>query len=316
MKVLHVTNLYPYVEHPTYGIFVKEQIDSLKDHCYNEVYFINARKNGIKGYINSLLEVRKICKSFDVIHCHHQFSGLIVVFSSFSLKKRKVLSILGDLNKRSFLNQFIFKLIYRHFNFIIFKNTPPSNDRNFLTIPNGVNIDFFKVFKKQESKKHLGLEINENIIHVLFVSNGSLENPIKRYDKFLVVLKNLNATSNVKYLPLVLSNISRENVPIYFNAGDVMILCSDHEGSPNAIKEAMACNLPVVSTPVGNVKELLQNVENSIVTEDYTVDSIVLAFKNLDLSKNSNGREKLIKMNLDQKSVATKIFNLYGKIQN
>ena len=43
----------------------------------------------------------------------------------------------------------------------------------------------------------------------------------------------------------------------YYNSVDCLILTSFHEGSPNVIKEAMACNLPIVSTKVGDVEEII-----------------------------------------------------------
>jgi hypothetical protein len=84
MKVLHITNNYPTLKFPIFGIFVKEQIDSLtKQGVENEVFFINGKENGKKEYLQAICKIRKIIKKqqFDIIHCHHLFSAIILLLS-------------------------------------------------------------------------------------------------------------------------------------------------------------------------------------------------------------------------------------------
>ena len=81
MKVLHITNNFPTKQYPVFGIFVKEQIDSLSNlGVSNEVYFINGREFGLKAYWSSIKKLRKKLKSSDynILHCHHSFSALIL----------------------------------------------------------------------------------------------------------------------------------------------------------------------------------------------------------------------------------------------
>lgn len=81
MKVLHITNAFPYKENHVLGIFIKEQIESLADYLErNDVYFINAQKNGKIEYLKSIFKLRKIIAEYDIIHAHHIFSGMIVLF--------------------------------------------------------------------------------------------------------------------------------------------------------------------------------------------------------------------------------------------
>jgi|SRR5690554_1181297 len=314
MKVLHVTNLYPYKEAPTYGIFVKEQVNSLRTANLQNVFFINARLNSSKEYLKSIKKLKNIAKDYDIIHCHHQFSSISVFLAN--RKSKIITSILGDIKKRSFVNKLAFlfsKIISKK---VIFKNEIPHANTKFILLPNGVNLNIFKEKEKNLCKQELGLDKSK--IHVLFVSNGLLNNPIKRHDKFLEIIQGLNnkISTKSKYVPLYLNNVPREKVSTYFNAADLMILTSDHEGSPNAVKEAMACNLPIVSTSVGDVPVLLGNVKNSFVSKSGTVEELVdLAFK-IDLNIRSNGREKLIELKLDSESVAEKLINIYSELHN
>jgi glycosyltransferase involved in cell wall biosynthesis len=62
-------------------------------------------------------------------------------------------------------------------------------------------------------------------------------------------------------------------MPWYYSAADAMILCSDSEGSPTAVKEALACNLPVVSTDVGDVAEIVDGIAGIQICEQ-TADSL------------------------------------------
>ena len=307
MKVLHVTNLYPTSENPTYGIFVKEQIESLNNANLMDVFYINAKENGWKEYVKSIRVLRNIVPEYDIIHCHHQFSLIPVFFSN--PKAKIILSVLGDISKRDLLNKLVFhfsKLVSQR---VILKNRLIYSTKKYILLPNGVNLNFFKPIDKKSSKNFLGLSLDQN--YVLFVSNSRKENPIKRKDKFVEVLKAVNQKGSKKFKPLFMSGVERSMVLYYFNAVDFMILTSDHEGSPNAVKEAMACNTPIVSTAVGDVQRLLNGVLNSFVSEKGNVMELTDLVLQLDTCARSNGREKLKQLGLDSNSVGTLLTDQY-----
>ena len=94
--------------------------------------------------------------------------------------------------------------------------------------------------------------------------------PCKRIDRYSRTLSILRVQYHYTDLePLVLTNTARSLIPAYINASDLHLLTSDFEGSPNSIKECMACNIPVVSTPVGNVSDMLSDVEGSFVASTF-----------------------------------------------
>ena len=103
---------------------------------------------------------------------------------------------------------------------------------------------------------------------------------------------------------------------LHFNAADLVLLTSLWEGSPNVIKEALACNRPILSTNVGDVSTLLSNVNGcNIIEEDAQdiADKIKFSIENFSVS---NGREKVKSLKIDSKNVAFKIIELYKEISN
>lgn len=316
MKVLHITNNYPSSKFPIFGIFVKEQIESLsKEGVKNEVFFINGRENGKLEYLKQIFYLRKKLKKskYNIIHCHHALSALCLFFSG-EIKNNKVIV--------SFQNDPINELGVHTFNFIkhfidgcIFKNN--SNlitDPHSFYLPNGVNLNFFKPIDIIISRKKLGLDPNK--IYILFVSSNYIRKQ-KRYDIFTETLKILRTKysyTNIEELKMI--NIEREMIPYYFNAANLHLLTSDFEGSPNSVKESLACNTPVVSTDVGNVKSLLKNLEGSFCSVNNNPTELAyLVDKSLKMDIRE-GHDQIRKLELDSKSVATNLSDIYKKIIN
>ena len=120
-------------------------------------------------------------------------------------------------------------------------------------------------------------------------------------------------TIDSKFEELLLINQNRDNVPFYFNSSELHLLTSDFEGSPNSVKEALACNLDVVSTNVGNVKYLLNNLKNSYVSESNDPKDLAkLVLDSIEKKNNSKNRNHLINnLKLDIDSVANQIMEIY-----
>ena len=109
----------------------------------------------------------------------------------------------------------------------------------------------------------------------------------------------------------VLEDVPNDLVPLYLNASDVVLLTSRWEGSPNVIKEAMACNRPILSTNVGDVSCLLSNVKGCNIVE-VNVQDIAEKIKNsIEQYSMSDGREKVKELKIDSRNVAKKIIQLY-----
>lgn len=321
MKILHVTNAYPTVDNPIYGIFIKEQIESLQkiNGLTSDVHFINAREKGKIEYIRELFALKKRVRQYDIIHCHHVFCALVVLMIR-SKKNKIVVSFLSqgiiEFNVRfkiPLVNK-LYKYILRNADARIFKFGLPNdliNDKNSYYIPNGVNMDLFRPIGKREAKKKLNLDPEKR--YILFVSSNYLERPEKRYDRFMATFDILKSKYNkLDIEPLLLINEKRERVPLYFNASDIHLLTSDIEGSPNSVKESLACNTPVVSTNVGNVVDLLSNVKNCCISYNKSPEELAeyCSFV-LTNSENVYLKERIIELRLDMGSVAERITQVY-----
>jgi len=111
--------------------------------------------------------------------------------------------------------------------------------------------------------------------------------------------------------------IKHDEFPKYLNKSSIFVLTSFHEGSPNVIKEAMACNIPIVSTDVGDVKEVIGNTEGCFITSFKPKDmaeKIKLALEFSEKKGRTKGRKRLIELGLDSKTVAQKIIEVYKKV--
>jgi len=113
---------------------------------------------------------------------------------------------------------------------------------------------------------------------------------------------------------LELKAYTREQVVLLLNAVDVILMTSFTEGSPQIIKEAMACNCPVVSVPVGDVPELIKNVPGCYLA-DYNANDVAEKIKQtLNFGSRTDGRKRILDLGLDGETVAKRILQIYNSL--
>ena len=105
---------------------------------------------------------------------------------------------------------------------------------------------------------------------------------------------------------------------LYYNSADLLLLTSFHEGSPNVIKEAMACNCPIVSTDVGDVKRLFGEYTRCLYIHSFDPIDVAEKIKQASSSAKkhgqTNGRERIIELGLDSNTIAEKIIEVYNEV--
>lgn len=324
MKVLQITTNYPTEKNPVFGIFMKEQIESLEPlGIDNTIFFSNGSETGVGrkhgGIIIHLKSVFKLqwhllTHRYDLIHCHSNISGLILTLSGGWIFNKCILSFQNDPEK--FQDAKLFKKLYPFFNKIIVKKpTKYLQRKKVVYLPNGCNKDFFKPMDMEKCKKQLGLDLDKD--YILFVdSNTSKKRTQKRKDRFdetLNIVRRKYGHKNIK--ELVMIGVKREMVPVYMNACKLHLMTSDQEGSPNSIKECIMCNVPVVSTDVGNVRDMVQNINGCYVSNTFDAEELAgLVDRVLCMEETFLGRDALIATGYGMQTVALKLKSLYDNV--
>ncbi len=171
-------------------------------------------------------------------------------------------------------------------------------------IPNGVDLDLFSPGCQEQARKELGWGLHQRVV---IMNVGS--NPINKGLDLAKEAMKVTQTRVPEAELCVIPNVKPHQMPVYYRAADVLLSASKAEGSPNVVKEALACNLPVVSTPVGDVPLRLTGVHPSWIVERDPV-AIGEALSEVLLNRaRSNGRDHVRALSLDK--IAQQVMEVY-----
>lgn len=315
MKILHVTTNYPTPEYPIFGIFVKEQVESLKKIGIDcDVFYCDGKGRGFKQYITYVPKLwwKILTEHYDVLHCHHALSLIILTMTLWPFFKKTVLSYQNDPD-REWGGKF-FKFFYLFVNKFIVKNRSEYlKYSKMVYLPNGCNQDFFRPMDMMECREKLGWDKAKQ--YIIYMDSNKGARTQKRKDRFDEVVSLLNSQYGWNAEEVVMRNVDRPLVPLYLNAANLHMISSDFEGSPNSVKECMCCNTPVVSTDVGNVKEMIGDIEGAYVTKTFEAKELAECVDKVLSSKTPfNGRDKFLAKGYGMATVAEKLKQIYDKI--
>lgn len=310
--------MYPNEDDPNYGIFVKEQIDAIERiRCLDKVIYVIDGRKGFKEYVKSMFIIRRIVRkgNFDLVHIHYGLSGLFLLLGRI---KAPVLMTLhgGDIQAEQgkTVQVALTKMILKKCDFAITLNDRMNNiAKQFVhqtqIVPCSVNINLFNESPKKEKRK-------ADTVKILFPSAKS--RVVKDYPLFQKTCEILRQQYSLNVEEYCLENFSRQQVAELFNRMDVLLMTSISEGSPQVVKEAMACNLPIVSTNVGDVSILLDGVRGSYVANTRDANEMaLLVSKSLKCEKGGLlPRNQIIKLRLDDDSIAGRIVLVYEQLLN
>jgi teichuronic acid biosynthesis glycosyltransferase TuaC len=300
--------------------FVQEQVESIKKIGVEFAYF-NVIGKGISGYLKNLKPLGKIIGSFrpDIIHAHYGLSGLLALL----VKGRKPLvttfhgndiNTLHPLNNlKPNWNKFLSQLVHFWCNHSIFvteeiaKQIKPKPDKSDI-IPCQVNLNTFYPVDKYVARKQLNLSSSKK--YILFSS--SFKTPIKNYPLAQ------QACLQFENLELIeLDGFNRQEVNLLLNSCDLALITSYNEGSCQFLKEAMACNRPVVSTKVGDSEWIFGKTEGCYFTSYDPSDveeKIRLALEFDRHYGQTKGRDRIIAIGLDAETIAGRVYSVYKKV--
>src|SRR6266516_141396 len=265
LRVLMVTGMYPTAQKPHDCTFIKTQVDSLIAEGV-EVDVIHPRRGPLPiRYISAAIQVflKTLTGSFDVVNGHYAHWCLIarlqwttpVVASFLGGDLLGELYTKGGLSKRAILFRHVSRWMCYWADAVIvkteeMKKAAPGN--KVCVIPNGVDFTLFHPIPRTEARAALGWD--QDRYYVLF--GNDLRIPVKNYPLAQAAIERLYAKGIVAEL-VVANDLPQTKVVQYMNASNALILTSIAEGSPNVVKEAMSCNVPVVATNVGDVAQVI-----------------------------------------------------------
>ena len=183
-------------------------------------------------------------------------------------------------------------------------------------LPNGINLEVFKLLEnRDELRSRFGWQPKEFVILFSIRRGNSKLEAVKNYPLAEEVISILKADEKSSVRLEIISNKTHQQMNELFNAADCLLLTSLHEGSPNIVKEAMGCNLPIVSVNCGDIQERLISVENSFVSAAYDANELAqLCLSVREASRRSNGRDVITTQGLDSLSVAESLLRLFSSL--
>jgi glycosyltransferase involved in cell wall biosynthesis len=289
---------------------VKNQGESLINREISLDYF-GIKGKGFIGYFMNIFKLKNFISAgnYDIIHGHYSFSGII---ASLATNKPIITSLMGsDINIK-----YLYKLIIKIFSKYCWKCTIVKSESikntiglpDAVVIPNGVDFERFIPMNKELAKKLVNFDQHKK--YIIFIAD-----PEREEKNFLLAKTSFGLLKNKNielYIVFGENGIDHNLIPYYINAADVLLLTSKREGSPNVIKEAMACNCPIVSTNVGDVNSIIGKTNGCYITSFSPIDIVNKLTLALNFSSRTNGRKNI--HYLDNKIIAKKIIGLYNMI--
>ncbi len=305
--------MYPTPELPVFGTFVRDQVEALRRAGVEiDVLFINGHRSRF-NYLWGIFRLwwMLLRKPYHIVHAHHAISGFVARLQF--LCPVVVTYHGGEVQDHSSAWLKIPGRCARHlFDWVIMVNKDEkeliyNNDSRVTVIPCGVDFDRFKPASQDAAQAQLELPTEKPLI----LWAGEHWQPEKNL-KLLEASLNLLKQRRQEVELVLVSGKPHSVIPVYMNACDVLILTSWSEGSPMVIKEAMACNLPIVSTVVGDVAEVIGGVEGCYLTEPNPEDVADKLFNVLERNQRTNGRDKI--RHLSSGPITHLIIDVYNKL--
>ncbi|UCC76165.1 MAG: glycosyltransferase [Anaerolineales bacterium] len=293
-SVLVVTNMYPDEQNPDFGTFVQEQVVGLRGRGLDVDVLVVGGKRRKSSYIEGARRFRTRLRQrrYDLIHAHYVFSGIVArlqhrypLLVSFHGAAEMVgwvgwlCKALAPLADAVTVTSESHKLQLGH--------------PNARVVPCGVDLDLFVPMPRGQARQRLGLPPQKKL--VLFVG---IVRPEKRLDVIQAAVEILRREDEDVELAVVTAQ-PHQRIPLYMNACDVFALASDYEGSPVVIKEAMACNLPIVSVSVGDVKQVIGETQGCYICQRDPADMAQKLRLALSRGRRTDGRRVIQRLGLD-----------------
>lgn len=314
--------------------FVRSQFDSLEK-AGLDMWLFPVVGHGVWAHLRAVWNLRQLIRRErpDIVHAHYSIYGHVAWLALLGLCHRPkiIVSILGSFPTHSKKWRLVRFCIQHLWDGILVKSERTRAQLGFdlPIIPNGVNTGIFYPVSDSEREEMKGRVFGENKKYIIWCSNPEREEKNWPLAEEAVELYNAQCTMHNAQLVAVYNKTPQE-VAAYMNAADCLLLTSMSEGSPNVIKEAMACNCPIVTTDVGDVQERLRDLDGCYITQteheitssaahtlyhaEVAQDIAQLLRKALDFGQRTMGYERIMQDGLTIDEIAKRIIQLYNNL--
>lgn len=177
-----------------------------------------------------------------------------------------------------------------------------------VVIPSSTDTELFRPLDQAQCRYQLGW-VMEKPIAIFFAGSNAR---IKRLDMAIEMQKLLCSRNNSVELKIIRELVPLHEMPVYLSAADCLVFLSDYEGSPNLVREACACNTPIVTVAVGDVFEVLRNVVPSEIVKRNISELAAAVCRLAELRTRSNGREHV--QHYSNQIIARRTIDFYSRV--
>jgi len=317
IRILVVTSEWPTAEQPYRVPYLVRHVDFLRRAGVQvDVFPFRGARRPV-NYMRARQQLQRRLREtpYDLVHAHFGQSALlpwpkrlplVVTFHGCDIQGVKRPD--GRMSWGGAVLQKLSQLVARRAEAVILVSErmrcflPPSVHAP--VIPMGLDFDQLPEMSQEDARRQLGMAPSEKL--VLFV--GDPNEPVKRYDLARCAVDLLNRRYPARLV--VGWGVLPRQIPVMMRACDVLVMTSIQEGSPCVVKEALACDLPVVSLNVGDVPVRLDGVEGCEVCADERPETIAASLeRTLRRGGRILGRQAVL--DLDERLLAEQVIAVY-----
>jgi glycosyltransferase involved in cell wall biosynthesis len=317
LRVLMITAGWPQPGQPQTTHFVKRQAEFLRKAGVDVDVFPFRGAKRPWNYARAWMQVRpRLARGrYDVVHAQFGQSGILALPKRLplviTLRGSDILGIVGPDGRYTMagrVSQAVARFALRRADAVVvvsehmteyFRTAAPVT-----VLPSGLDFELFRIVPRDEARARLGWSPDKRL--VLFAGNP--DQPRKRYALAKAAVDLVNRTLPVELV--VAWGVPHTDIPLYMNACDAFVFTSMQEGSPNVVKEALSCDLPVVSVPIGDTAERLRGIAGCELVEDERPEAIAAALERV-LRRGRRVAGRVAVAHLAEEAITARLIEVY-----